>query len=269
MGRCRWSPDFNYEGIRDYVMDGDDMDDDERSNDDWVPEDGYSGFFEDEDYGISEDEDSEVSGDEDSEVSDEEDSEVSDDEDSGSSSQTSSTRAGKSEVRYEPGKNRQPNRKKRKVMDANITSEYLTKDIFSTLPLDLVHEILGHLHPLDLLHLARTCKMLRSYLMSKRSTSTWKNAREAIVPTVPQCPKDQSEPQWAALLFSRDCTAITTLLASQTCGTSQARKVEWTLRLRGCKSCFEDNFYSARELKEALRHVENMGTVLKLVPYRQ
>ncbi|KAG8960021.1 hypothetical protein FRC00_000969 [Tulasnella sp. 408] len=67
-------------------------------------------------------------------------------------------------------------------------------------------EILGLLTPLDLLHLARTNKALRSYLMSKRSLIAWKAARAAATPPVPICPKDMSEPQLAVLLFTQECT---------------------------------------------------------------
>ncbi|KIO15770.1 hypothetical protein M407DRAFT_235734, partial [Tulasnella calospora MUT 4182] len=65
-----------------------------------------------------------------------------------------------------------------------------TGDPFTPLPLDVIYEsfvvaltiplvtqILGFLTPLDLLQLARTNKALRSYLMSKRSSTAWKAAR--------------------------------------------------------------------------------------------
>ncbi|KAG8952214.1 hypothetical protein FRC04_004921 [Tulasnella sp. 424] len=105
-----------------------------------------------------------------------------------------------------------PKRKKAKTTSkltkrkGKVTARSLMKDLFSALPLDLIYEVFGHLHPSDLLNLARTSKMLRSHLMSKRSVSVWKTAREAIMPPVPECPKDQSEPQWAALLFMLNCT---------------------------------------------------------------
>ncbi|KIO26849.1 hypothetical protein M407DRAFT_23908 [Tulasnella calospora MUT 4182] len=221
MARHRYAPYFKYGDIEDYETGSDDTDNDETDDSDSVSE----------------------------------------DEGSGSSSQTSSIRAANHEFQFDPDKNIQPNRKNLKstVPEADMTPRYLMEDIFSTLPLDVVHEVLGHLHPLDLLHLARTNKVLRFYLMSKcLSSSTWKKAREAVVPAVPQCPKDQSEPQWAALLFTQECTR---------CGTAQVRKIEWTLRLRGCKPCFVNNFFFSQGVASTFPDIENVNTVLELIPY--
>ena len=46
------------------------------------------------------------------------------------------------------------------------------------------HQILGHLRPLDILHLARTTKEFRQILLHKSSISVWKAAR-ANVPDLP------------------------------------------------------------------------------------
>ncbi|KAG8952216.1 hypothetical protein FRC04_004923 [Tulasnella sp. 424] len=113
-----------------------------------------------------------------------------------------------------------PKRKKTKTASktttrkGKVTARSLMKDLFSILPLDLIYEIFEHLRPLDLLHLARTSKMLRCHLMSKRSISVWMTAREAVFPPVPECPNDQSEPQWAMLLFTHDCTSSQTFYFS-------------------------------------------------------
>ncbi|KAG8928892.1 hypothetical protein FRC01_005208 [Tulasnella sp. 417] len=176
------------------------------------------------------------------------------DENSGSSSQQAATGAPNDKVQNDLDNDAQPIPKKPKTTESDVALTFLTSDIFSTLSFDLLHEVLGYLYPLDLLHLARTSKALRSYLMSKRSSNAWKNAREAVAPAVPQCPKDQSEPQWAALLFTQDCT---------TCGKSQSSKVEWTLRLRGCQPCFQKN----EEVAIAFPDIEDMDTVLELIPH--
>ncbi|KIO24005.1 hypothetical protein M407DRAFT_26536 [Tulasnella calospora MUT 4182] len=60
------------------------------------------------------------------------------------------------------------------------------------------------------------------------SASIWREAREEVDPPVPNCPPDQSEPQWAHLLFSRDCS---------TCMRSNIPNVDWYHRLRLCSKC--------------------------------
>lgn len=105
-------------------------------------------------------------------------------------------------------------RKKRKPRKSAITAKGKGKRkprvrlraLFDKLPTEIVYMISDYLHPLDLLRLARTSRMLRSHLMSKSSASVWRKARQKVDPPVPDCPPDQSEPQWAYLLFSTDCT---------------------------------------------------------------
>jgi hypothetical protein len=60
------------------------------------------------------------------------------------------------------------------------------------------------LHPLDLLHIARTTKTLRSAVMNKKSSFIWKNAL-ASVKGLPACPPDLNEPQFASLAFENKC----------------------------------------------------------------
>ncbi|KAF7303438.1 F-box domain-containing protein [Mycena indigotica] len=74
--------------------------------------------------------------------------------------------------------------------------------LLSTLHTDVLLEILGHLHPLELLHVARTCKPLRALLLSPVADSTWRNSFyvEAI-PALPKCPEGFQARRWARLLF--------------------------------------------------------------------
>ncbi|KAG7085345.1 hypothetical protein E1B28_002911 [Marasmius oreades] len=74
-------------------------------------------------------------------------------------------------------------------------------------PLELVFEFFCYLHPLDLLHLARTSKNLRNFLMSRSlSERIWRTARSErqFFPDLPPIPPGFSEPQFAALLFESD-----------------------------------------------------------------
>lgn len=93
--------------------------------------------------------------------------------------------------------------------------------------MDILMEIFGHLHPLNLLHLARTTKAFRRILMHKSSVFLWKAAR-ANVPGLPDCPPDLSEPQWANLVFDPHC---------HFCIHPNIRTVDWLLRIRICAEC--------------------------------
>lgn len=61
-----------------------------------------------------------------------------------------------------------------------------------------------YLLPVDLLHLARTTKLFRRFLMARSAESMWKAAR-ANVPDLPNCPAHLSEPAYANLAFDSHC----------------------------------------------------------------
>lgn len=68
------------------------------------------------------------------------------------------------------------------------------------------YQILGHLRPLDLLHLSRTTKEFRSLLMDKKTTShIWRAARIKFAPELPDCPPSMSEPKYANLVWDQHC----------------------------------------------------------------
>jgi len=60
------------------------------------------------------------------------------------------------------------------------------------------------LRPLDVLNLSRATKTLRAILMNRSSIVVWKNAR-ANVARLPECPDDLTEPQYAELVFGKNC----------------------------------------------------------------
>jgi hypothetical protein len=72
--------------------------------------------------------------------------------------------------------------------------------------LDMSHaqQILGHLLPIDILHLTRTSKEFRSVLLSKAAICIWRSAL-ANVPDLPACPPEMSLPAWANLVFDTHC----------------------------------------------------------------
>ncbi|KAG1754398.1 hypothetical protein EDB19DRAFT_1626773 [Suillus lakei] len=76
--------------------------------------------------------------------------------------------------------------------------------LLPTISLDVLFEIFGFLKPLDLLSLARTSKAFRNLLMRKSNAFIWRDSR-SLVPNLPDCPADLSEPQYACLAFDPHC----------------------------------------------------------------
>ncbi|KAI0822848.1 hypothetical protein BC628DRAFT_1326507 [Trametes gibbosa] len=100
------------------------------------------------------------------------------------------------------------------------------------MPLDILYEIFGLLHPLDLLNLSRTTKALRNILMQHSAISIWRHAREGIV-DLPECPPDLTEPAYANLLFDHHC---------HFCVKARVMTTLWTCRSRACKLCLKEHF---------------------------
>ncbi|KAF8335068.1 uncharacterized protein EI90DRAFT_3049361 [Cantharellus anzutake] len=94
------------------------------------------------------------------------------------------------------------------------------------MPVDIFAEIVGHLEPIDLLHLARTTKFIRSILMSKSSKLMWKRARGSL-DGFPPCPPDLCEPEYASLVFETRCMI---------CHMNRAQLMDCVLRTRACKA---------------------------------
>lgn len=76
--------------------------------------------------------------------------------------------------------------------------------LLPTISLDVLFEIFGFLKPLDLLSLARTSKAFRNLLMRKSNAFIWRASR-SLIPNLPECPADLSEPQYACLAFDPHC----------------------------------------------------------------
>ncbi|RPD79997.1 hypothetical protein L226DRAFT_608974 [Lentinus tigrinus ALCF2SS1-7] len=72
------------------------------------------------------------------------------------------------------------------------------------MPLDILIEIFGFMHPRDLLNLARTSKPFRGLLMSHSSQAMWKASIEGVE-GLPKCPPYMNEPTYINLLFFPHC----------------------------------------------------------------
>ncbi|PPQ86965.1 hypothetical protein CVT25_009787 [Psilocybe cyanescens] len=95
------------------------------------------------------------------------------------------------------------------------------------MPIDILFEIFGHLHPYDLLKLSRMTKDFRRLLLSRSSMSVWKDSL-ANVPGLPESFPGMSEVAWINLAFSPQC---------HICVTSNIRTIEWRFKLRICSKC--------------------------------
>ncbi|KAF7797782.1 hypothetical protein EIP86_008983 [Pleurotus ostreatoroseus] len=77
----------------------------------------------------------------------------------------------------------------------------VTIEVLLNQPLDIIVEIFGFLGPLDVLHLARASKFVRSKLMNPVSMvcwqATWTNAKG-----LPPCPVDMAAPAFVSLMYS-------------------------------------------------------------------
>ncbi|KAH9907126.1 uncharacterized protein B0H18DRAFT_1077967, partial [Fomitopsis serialis] len=100
------------------------------------------------------------------------------------------------------------------------------KDMLN-MPTDIIHEIVRHLHPRDLLGLSWSSKALHAFLMRKSSVCIWKESLKNSE-DLPPCPEQLIEPAWFALLFSTSCTA---------CGTGNSAEPLWEFYARFCESC--------------------------------
>ncbi|EAU92367.2 hypothetical protein CC1G_00586 [Coprinopsis cinerea okayama7 len=141
---------------------------------------------------------------------------------------------------------------------------------FVNLPLDILHEIFSHLHPYELLKLARTTKDFRRILMHKSSISTWR-ASFSELHNLPPCPPGMPEPAWANLCFSPHC---------HICLTPGVRNVEWRFRIRMCAKCAPNHLietYPLPSLDDLNRsipggfdiEIQNLPDIRYLLPNRE
>ncbi|KAJ7126161.1 hypothetical protein C8R44DRAFT_781201 [Mycena epipterygia] len=138
-------------------------------------------------------------------------------------------------------------RKRKSPLDKTC---YLT-----TITLDVLFEIFGHLGPKDLILLARTNHDFRARLLSKETNSIWKQARVNI--DGPDCPTDLSEQRWAHLLYGE--------ARCQSCGAKNIQRVDFGLRRRACTKCLKANLVVTSSFKKRFPHLEK--TILDLIPY--
>ncbi|KAJ7473103.1 hypothetical protein B0H11DRAFT_2282623 [Mycena galericulata] len=85
-----------------------------------------------------------------------------------------------------------------RIERTQFSTRALSLDMFPGMHIDIVLEILGHLHPLDLLHLSRTNREFRDLLYAPQLDKIWRAAFHA---PLPPCPSEILGRRWAHLLF--------------------------------------------------------------------
>ncbi|KAF7333004.1 hypothetical protein MVEN_02406700 [Mycena venus] len=72
--------------------------------------------------------------------------------------------------------------------------------LFPQMPIDILLEVLGHLHPIDLKHVASVNKAFHGLLHSSHGEAVWRSAFVGRAP-LPLCPTEISGRRWSKLLF--------------------------------------------------------------------
>ncbi|PPQ63468.1 hypothetical protein CVT24_005000 [Panaeolus cyanescens] len=94
------------------------------------------------------------------------------------------------------------------------------------MPVDILFEVFGLLHPTDLLNLSRTSKSYRAFLTARASANLWRVSFRNVE-GAPDPFEDMSFPAWAYLLFVDRC---------HFCDVGHS-KIDWTFKLRACTMC--------------------------------
>ncbi|KAF7347542.1 F-box domain-containing protein [Mycena venus] len=127
-----------------------------------------------------------------------------------------------------------------------------------SISLDVVFEILGHLHPLDVLRLSRTSKEFRELLMHKSSRPIWRSSLNNVQ-DMPPCPPNMTEPQWISLAFDSICQVCHKI----------ARKVDWSLYIRVCSKCVKTSLAHRIDICTKGPKGEPTVDVMQLIPTRR
>ncbi|GJE86881.1 hypothetical protein PsYK624_029640 [Phanerochaete sordida] len=125
------------------------------------------------------------------------------------------------------------------------------------MPLDAINEICSYLQPFALLMLARTTKVFRDYLMTRRAALVWKTAR-GNVEGLPDCPPYLAEPFYAELMFGVDC---------HDCGRLKEIQHMWGFNIRCCWLCRSWLFKEEGKFDQSTQQlIQSLGegSVLKL-----
>ncbi|RDX54133.1 hypothetical protein OH76DRAFT_1374062 [Lentinus brumalis] len=118
------------------------------------------------------------------------------------------------------------------------------------LPIDVLIEIFGCLHPKDLLSFVRSCKDFCRFLLHPKHDFIWREARKQVE-GMPDCPPFLSERAYAHLAFSWHC---------RTCARKNVRDVLWPWFARYCSTCLPDVRYIRKTIVAPLNDIDKSLT---------
>ncbi|KAG9127356.1 hypothetical protein FRC07_014652 [Ceratobasidium sp. 392] len=118
---------------------------------------------------------------------------------------------------------------------------------------DVFKEVTLYLNPGDILALARVNKVLRELLMQRSAIHIWRRA-ERNVEMLPPCPTRLCEPQYAALVFTKECSI---------CGVSVMRPMDVDLGVRLCNSCRNTSLIDYSEISPDVRPYVPISAIIK------
>ncbi|GAA5970328.1 hypothetical protein JCM11641_001665 [Rhodosporidiobolus odoratus] len=126
------------------------------------------------------------------------------------------------------GGNKGNKAKRKQPRQAKDEPESEGRDLFSSLPLDVLLEVCADLNPGTLLSISQTSKAVRATLLSRSALPLWTAARSAA--GVPHLEAgDVSQPKYAYLIFGTAC---------QVCGNSEHKtEVDYFVRVSCCRKC--------------------------------
>ncbi|RDX56849.1 hypothetical protein OH76DRAFT_1395991 [Lentinus brumalis] len=117
------------------------------------------------------------------------------------------------------------------------------------MPLDILIEIFGFMHPRDLLNLARTSKSFRALLMSRSSHAMWRASIEGVE-GLPKCPPYMSEPEYINLLFFPHCHG---------CLKPNVQTIVFEFAVRYCNACKKEMLFERVHAFDLLQSINGLG----------
>ncbi|CAG8675286.1 12882_t:CDS:2 [Ambispora leptoticha] len=134
--------------------------------------------------------------------------------------------------------------------DVDVSLDVFQPPNLLSMPPEILIHICKNLSPINLLSLARVCKLFNAYLCTDESITTqhiWRESRLNHVRFLQLPPPEgMSELQYCRLVLEKGC---------QLCGTKLTRKVYWEFQVRCCTLCLDTNTLSEWDILDNLYNV--------------
>ncbi|BGP07908.1 hypothetical protein JCM10049v2_003753 [Rhodotorula toruloides] len=123
------------------------------------------------------------------------------------------------------------------------------RDVFSTLPMDLVLQICSDVDPGTLLAIGQMSKSICSTLFRKAAEPVWLAARRNV--GMPDLQAEMDEPTYAYLVQGKAC---------QVCGTTRLKtEAEHELRVCACSKCMTANLRNASRIRNEMEDLHPLA----------